>query len=148
MQPGLHYTNRMDIEITPAPYTELQWYRMCDMHIGRPTTLAGLADTPMWVYYRPWGLMHVPFGQHQHAMATLYAFHHGYSDYITAARALDVPGYRGSETLADRFLLELEGTAFRSSAGSVITAGRPAHLDAAERQAFRRAGLEVHYLED
>lgn len=138
----------MDIEAdtSPDPFTDEQWWTMCDMHMSRPVPLHEADLSHPFIYYRPWGLMYVPFGYHQHAMATMYAFHHGHGDYIDAGKAMAIPPYRYSETLADRFLMELEGTAFQSSAAQVVTVGRPAHLDARERQVFR--SHTVRYLED
>jgi hypothetical protein len=102
-----------------------------------------------FVYYRPWGVMFVPSGFHQGAMATLYAFHHGHHRYIPAAEALGIPQYRAAETLADRFLLELEGTAFQSSVASrVLTAGRAANLNTTERLLFQRNSFTIRYVED
>jgi hypothetical protein len=130
------------------PYTQEQWWTMCDAHIGPPVPLQDFDLTAdPWVYYRPWGVMHVPFGCHQLAMATLYAFHKGHAGSIEAAQALKVPSYRATETLADRFLTELEGTAFRSSTSlRSVVAGRREHLDSRERQAFR--SFTIQYLED
>ena len=139
---------RMDTE-TAQPFTDEQWYRMCDMHMCRPIPLHEADLTRPFVYYRPWGLMYVPFGYHQHAMATMFAFHHGHPDYITAGTAMDIPGYRISETLADRFLLELEGTAFQSSAASrVITVGRPESLNTTERLLFQRNSFTIRYISE
>lgn len=127
------------------PFTESQWYAMCSAGIGAPVPLhEGELDKP-WVYYRPWGVMSVPGGYHTLAMATLFAFHHGYADSIAAGEALGIPGYRINETLADRFLTELEGTAFKSGMGKTITAGRKSSLNTAERQAMRTRS--IYYLE-
>jgi hypothetical protein len=142
----MHYDGGMNIETNTDPFTEEQWWAMCDSHIGRPEPLAADTMPDVWVYYRPWGIMHVPFGWHQRAMATLYAFHHGRMNHLDFPADPSVPRYRAMETYADRFLLEIEGTAFRSSAGEIITAGSHAQLDARERQAFRR--YTIRYLED
>jgi hypothetical protein len=132
-------------DIADYPMTEAQWCHMVDNHIGRPEPLSVDTLPETWVYYRPWGMMFVPFGCHQGAMATLYAFHHGYRSYITAGNEMDIKSYRVCETLADRFLMELDGTAFLSSAGKAITCGRREHLDARERQAFRN--FTINYLD-
>ena len=133
-------------DIANYPFNDEQWHRMCNAHIDLPVPLHEADLTTPWVYYRPWGLMNVPSGHHQHAMATLYAFHNGYADYMALGKALDIPAYRWVDTLADCFLLEVEGTAFLSSAGKSVTVGSFKKLDAHERQAFR--AFNIQYLED
>lgn len=129
-----------------TPYTQEQWYKMVDMGIGKPVPLPGDFLDAEWVYYRPWGVMRVRSGYHEGAMATLYAFHHGYFDYITCGEAMGVPGWRCAETLADRFLTKLDGTAFRSSCANLITTGEAHKLNGQERAAFRK--YDIIYLPD
>ena len=131
-------------DIDDEPFTQEQWWKMCDKQMCRPEQLHEADLNLPWVYYRPWGLMVVQSGYHQGAMALLYAFHLGFPCVFDAAEALGINLYRSTETLADRFLLELEGTAFKSSIGSQIVVGKPENLDARERQAFRK--FEIQYL--
>lgn len=138
----MHYNSAMTTEAAP-PYTDEQWYLMCDLHMSSPVPLHEADLFQSWVYYRPWGIIYVPSGHHQAAMATLYTFHHGGLRYVAYAEELALPGYRAQETLADRFLTQLEGTAFRSSVSPVIIAGT---LDSRERQAFR--SFNIDYLGD
>jgi hypothetical protein len=134
---------------TLEPYTEEQWYAMCDMRIGKPIPLAGadLTSHP-WVYWREWGLMYVPSGFHQGAMAVLYVFTKGFTNYVGAAIDMNIPTYRACETFAEKFLMELPGTAFKSSVGSRgITVGRLSNLTAIERRIFTDAGLNITPIE-
>jgi hypothetical protein len=122
-----------------------QWWAMCDAHCGRPVPLMApeSAQILTWVYWRPHGIFHVPFGYHQQAMALLYAFHHGRlraRDMVVERDLLDC------SPLADAFLMEIPGTAFLSSVGRSIIAGRREHLDRIER--IRFGYMDIRYLED
>lgn len=124
-------------DIADYPFTDEQWYAMCDQNLSRPVPLHEADLSKPFVYYRPWGLMYVPSGYHQGAMATLYSFQQGCLSYLDAGEALGIKSYRVCETLADRFLTDIDGTAFRSAVGRGITAGRPSSLDARERLVFK-----------
>lgn len=129
-------------------YTDEQWYKMCDAGLSRPEPLHTADLSKLWVYYRPWGLMQVPSGFHQASMATLYAFYHGYPDYLTMAEAKGVKSYRAAETYADAFLMQIPGTAFRSGVSEdTVFVGNRENLDAAERQTIRNARLCITEVE-
>lgn len=120
------------------PYTDEQWCKMVDAGLSEPVPLSAETLTDEWVYYRPWGVMYVPSGYHQRAMATLFAFASGYPNVCACSTALNIPGYRAMETLADRFISKLDGTAFKSSVGTHITTSEAHKLNGQERAAFRK----------
>lgn len=124
------------------PYTDEQWYKMVDSGICEPVPFHTAELESEWVYYRPWGLMYVGSGWHQCAMANLYAFTQGHADFISAARAMDIKGYRAMETLADMFL-DMDGTAFKSSVGNHVTVGKTSNLNAIERRIINGANLAI-----
>jgi len=129
-------------------YTDSQWYAMVDAGLSAPQPLATAGFlNDMWVYYRPWGIMYVPTGYHQRAMATLFTIHHGHLDTIDYAASLGIKGYRANEELADRFLMELTGTAFKSSVGQSATTGSLSSLNAIERRIFADAKLSIASIE-
>ncbi len=137
--------NREQIEAKlNVPFTQRQWWSMCDKNMSHPMPLNEADLDSPWVYYRPWGLMYVPSGYHQGAMSLLYAFHNNQDCYMEFAKDLSIPAYRASETMSDRFLLEVKGTAFKSSVGRSIVTGSPENLNARERQAFRK--FDIQYL--
>lgn len=121
-------------------YTAEQWYKMVDSGMCAPVPFHTADLDSEWVYFRPWGLMYVGSGYHQCAMANLYAFQHGHADYIDAAQAMGIKGYRAMETLADMFL-DMDGTAFKSSVGTHITVGKMANLNSTEHRIITRANL-------
>ena len=135
--------------MSTEPFNEEQWWKMCDLEIGRPQPLhTAKIDDFDWVYYRPWGVMAVGFGQHVSARALLYSFHHGYNSWFDLARARGSLGRRALDDFAEAFLLEIPGTAFLSSVADFIWAGKRENIDSRERTVFRRHGFDVCYLED
>jgi len=128
-------------------YTDEQWHMMVNACISQPRPLAGTNLYEPWVYYRPWGLMFVPSGYHQAAMATLFAFHHGHLRAHEYAATLGIKAYRANEELADRFLMELDGTAFKSSVGSKVTTGRMSSLNAIETGLITGLGIGITSIE-
>lgn len=130
--------------------TDEQWYKMVDCGLSRPTDLTKdqLAEGD-WVYYRPWGLMMCSPGMHTLARATLLAFHLGHRNYIELANSRDMKGYHSMSDLSEAFLIEIPGTAFRSSvARGKIYAGKRQNLDAREKLVFRGTGMTMQFLED
>lgn len=93
--------------------------------LGQPVPLHEADLTKSFVYDRRWGVFYVPFGHHQLAMATLLAFHHGYTKALVAAKEL---GLKGSAEAADRWLEATPGAAFRSSVGKNVQVGPKGNL--------------------
>ena len=61
------------------PFTDEQWWSMCDAHMSLPEPLAKADLTRPFVYARRYGVFYVPSGHHQHAMSILLAFRHGHT---------------------------------------------------------------------
>jgi hypothetical protein len=129
-----------------GPFTDEQWWALCSLRVGMPLPLSEACLDSPFVYDRKWGLFYVASGYHVHMMGLLLAFHHGYTDWIDFARSIGVKGGDVISKLADAYLEQIEGTAFKSSMGSHIVAGKRMHLSSGERMAFK--GCSIRYLED
>lgn len=120
----------------PGPVAGLslrQFWKLCDAEMSDPVVLSRADVSRPFVYDRQFGFFYVPMGRHQQAMSLLLAFHHGHSDGLTAAGRLGLEYSSGS---ADHWLEHIPGTAFRSSQGSRVLAGRRGSLNAIERRIF------------
>lgn len=104
-----------------------------------PLHLADL-DRP-FVYARTFGVFYCVAGRHRDTMSLLFAFAKGYESGIDAAEEL---GLDFPEETADRWLEEIQGTAFRSSVGCRVQVGKRANLTVIEKRWFG----EVEYLFD
>jgi hypothetical protein len=130
-----------------------QWYGLCDMGSGKPVPLAQADLSKSFVYHREYGVFPVNFGAHQQVMALLYAWHHGYAEHGRHAAYEMLHDLReqgkakplsDASLLADKFLEEIEGTAFRSSVGKKVNAGKRGNLTVIEKRWFG----EITYLMD
>ncbi len=97
-----------------------------------PVPLAKADLSIPFVYDRTYGVFYVPFGYHQAAMATLYAWSIQRDNYTEVAIELDAD----SSDLADAWLDNIEGAAFKSSMGKKIQLGHTSRLTPQERRAF------------
>jgi hypothetical protein len=113
--------------------TEEQWYKFCDAGGGRPMALAAFDLTKPFVFFRKYGIFPVNHGHHQQVMALLYAWEHDYHCPYDMIRDKKI---REISTLADAFLEELDGTAFRSSVGKKVVAGKRTSLTTIEKRKF------------
>jgi len=104
-----------------------------------PLHLADLSRP--FVYDRAFGVFYCVPGRHRDTMSLLYAYAKGYESGIDAAEEL---GLDFPEETADRWLEEIQGTAFRSSVGHRVQVGKRASLTIIEK---RWLG-EVEYLFD
>lgn len=130
-----------------SPFTDEQWYAMCNRNMGLPVPLSEADIDRPFVYDRTWGLFYVPMGYHGQVMALLLAFHHGFVCPIEYAESIGRENhYNITDELADAYLLERPGTVMSSSVGTHLQVGRRSHLDAAERRVFRE--FRICYLED
>lgn len=116
-----------------SPYTDEQWWAMCDVDMPLPIPLAKADLTRPFVYERGRGVFYVAPGRHQVAMSLLLAFQHGKVRGVEVANLLGVDFSSGT---ADFWLEHTPGAAFRSSVSSLVHAARPASLTAIERRAF------------
>jgi hypothetical protein len=123
-----------------SPFTDPQWWSMCDASMSLPVPLAKADLQQPFVYERSYGVFYVPFGQHQQAMSTLLAFRHGLVKGIDVAEHL---GLSFSHGTADEWLRSTPGACFRSSVGKKIQVGSRSSLNALER---RLIGIEVAYV--
>jgi len=109
------------------PFTDKQWYAMCDANISLPVPLAKADLTKSFIYDRQWGLFYVPFGRHQSAAATLLAFHRGVDRFYEIGLQVD--------NLADTYYETIPGTAFKSSVGTrLVKTWSPQSLTAVEKR--------------
>jgi len=116
--------------------TDEQWWAFCDQHAAKPIPLAEADLAKPFVYSRKYGVMYVPSGYHQQVMAMLYAWEHGF---VKAYHMMDSEAHdhlKETSQLADKFLEELPGTAFRSSVGKCVVAGKREHLTMIEKRFF------------
>ncbi len=128
-------------------FTDEQWNRIGnELSMPVPLHTANL-DLP-FVYDRKWGVFYVSMGYHQIAMATLLTFRAGYADpYEYGRRILKLEGYSFLNEMADKYLMETEGTCFASSLEpDMIIVGKRGHLNAGEKMALRNYPLR--YIED
>lgn len=115
-----------------SPFTDEQWWKMCDVHLALPVPLAQLDRTKPFVYDRKWGVMYCPAGYHQAAMGLLLAFHHGSVDRIGNAERLGIECHPHGE--ADRYLESIPGTAFKSSMSGGVKTWGPSSLTVVEKR--------------
>lgn len=116
-----------------TPFTDEQWWKMCDAGMGLPLPLAHADLTKPFVYERAYGVFYVPMGHHQRVMSLLLAFQHGMLSTIDLAEKLGLEPH--GET-ADRWLESTPGAAFRSSVGKRIQVPTGKGLTAQERRLF------------
>lgn len=119
-----------------------QFWKMCDACMSDPIELGQADIEKPFVYDRRYGFFYVPAGMHQQAMSLLLAFHHGLHSSVEVAKALKL---RSSHETADHWLEHVAGTAFRSSQGKKVMAGRRGNLNALE---LRRLGVVDYLLSD
>ena len=120
--------------IDTKPFTDKQWWKMCDVNLDLPEPLGRANKSRPFVYDRKWGLFHCPPGHHPAAMGLLLAFHHGMLCRLEVAEKLSLDVPYGA---ADYYLEHTPGTAYMSSVGvrRVRTWGKDS-LNAFERRQF------------
>lgn len=117
------------------PFTDEQWWSMCDANMSLPESLAKADLTRPFVYDRRYGVFHVPSGHHQHAMSILLAFRHGHTKGLAVAEHL---GLEFSHGTADEWLRTTPGACFLSSVGRNVLAGSRDSLSVLERRIIGR----------
>ncbi len=130
-----------------SPFTQDQWCQMVSSQMSMPVPLYEADLDKPFVYDRKWGVFYVTCGYHWMAMGTLLAFRNGYDDPFDYGRFLGLSGYNSLHELADKWILETEGTCFASSMDEeTITVGKRGNLNAAEKLAMRN--YPFRYVED
>ena len=117
------------------PFTDEQWWSMCDAHMSLPEPLAIADLSRPFVYDRRYGVFYVPSGHHQHAMSILLAFRHGHTKGLAVAEHL---GLAFSHGTADEWLRTTPGACFLSSVGKNVLAGNRESLSVLERRIIGR----------
>ncbi|WP_077594131.1 hypothetical protein [Polaromonas sp. A23] len=95
----------------------------------KPFHLADLSRP--FVYDRAFGVFYCVPGHHRCTMSLLLAYAKGYESGIDAAEDLDLDF---PDETADRWLEEVQGTAFRSSVGHRVQVGKRANLTLIEKR--------------
>lgn len=116
-----------------SPFTEKQWWRMCDVGLHLPTPLAEADLSRPFVYERRYGVFYVPGGHHPGAMSFLLALQHGCDSGMDVAEKLKLEYSSGT---ADYWLEHTPGAAFRSSVGKRIQVATGRGLTVQERRLF------------
>lgn len=117
--------------IETDPFTEAQWWRMCDVNMELPVPLAKADLSRPFVYCRQYGVFFVGYGHHQSAMSLLLAFECGVRGGIEVGKLL---GLKFPYETADRWLEQTPGAAFKSSVSSKVYAWRPENLTVIEKR--------------
>ncbi len=124
--------------------TEQQRWRICD-YCSDPIPLKEADLSVPFVYDREYGFFYVPFGYHQQVMANLQAFKNSYDD---AYDYMDVHEIGDLYCVADAWLKDNEGVAFRSSVGNHIYTGDRTTLNHAEKRIFGVDNLYYMFVEN
>lgn len=124
-----------EIAFEDHPFTERQWWKMCDFNMSLPVPLAKAEAGKPFVYDRKWGLFYVPTGMHSSAASLLLSFHHNLHNGIDVSEKLNL---RYSGGTFEHWLAEIPGTAFLSSVGKAVYMGRPDNLSVMEKRLLRR----------
>ncbi len=116
-----------------SPFSDKQWWKMCDAQMSLPVPLSKADLTRSFVYDRDFGVFYVQFGNHQVAMSLLLAWQHGCDDGIDVGEKLSL---NFSGETADHWLEFTPGAAFLSSVGKRIQVATGKGLTVQERRLF------------
>lgn len=116
-----------------APFSDEQWWKMCDAGMSLPVHISKADLSRPFVYDRSFGVFIVPFGKHQLAMSLLLAWQHGCKSGMAVGEKLSI---EFSGETADRWLRDTPGAAFLSSVGKRIQVGTGKGLTVQERRLF------------
>lgn len=105
--------------------TTQQWDMLKEYGASDPLPLHEADLSVPFVYHREIGVIHCPAGRHRLAMSGLLAVQHGFESGIEVAEQL---GLDFPDETADRWLEDTPGSAFRSSVGRNVLAGRKGSL--------------------
>lgn len=110
-------------------FSDKHWQEMCNVGMEEPVPLHEADLSQPFVYSRVFGVFYVEFGRHQLAMSTLLAWQHGFLKAYEVADTLNLSYF---DKTADYWLSNVPGTAFKSSVGSSIMAGKRGNLNSYE----------------
>ena len=108
---------------------------MCRVGMEDPVPLHTADLYRPFVYHRSFGVFYVDFGRHQLAMTTLLAWQHGMVKGSDIADKLKLKYFDES---ADYWLQYTKGSAFKSSVGRSIYAGKRENINVYERRYFTK----------
>lgn len=124
------------------PFTDEQYYQLCECNCSMPVPLHEADLTKPFVYDRKYGVFYVPSGLHQLTMATLLAFHHGLIKPLHLENKLETKSSRfGISVAADYWLEHTQGAAFKSSVSPKIQIGRIKNINYFERRFFKDVSI-------
>lgn len=115
------------------PFTDEQWFKMCDLDMSMPVPLANADLTKPFVYDRAFGVFSAP-SNHQFIMSLLLAWQHSCPSGLLVGAKL---GLSFPWETADTWLLNTPGAAFLSSVSSQISVATGKGLTPEERRLFR-----------
>lgn len=124
--PGSSLNQTFTHSLTPQ---QLQALKETGASEAEPLHLADLSRP--FVYDRAFGVFYCGAGRHRDTMSLLFAFARGYECGIDAAEEL---GLDFPDETADRWLEEIQGTAFRSSVGRRVQVGKRTNLTIIEKR--------------
>lgn len=127
--------------ILPDWITDQMWYAMCDANMSPPVPIDQADLNKPFIYDRSYGVFSVASGSHQIAMSLLLAWKNQEKNGVRVAEKL---GLSYSHGTADYYLQHIQGTAFLSSVGKRICAGKKSNLNELEKEYF---GI-INYLFD
>lgn len=117
----------------PNWITDQMWNAMCNAKMSLPVPILEADLSKPFVYDRSYGVFYVPSGSHQIAMSLLLAWNMNEKNGVRIAERLGVPYSHGT---ADYYLENVEGTAFLSSVGKSVIAGKKNNLNETEKDCF------------
>ena len=110
-------------------FSDKHWHIMCNLGIDDPVPLHEADLSIPFVYSRTFGVFYVECGRHELFMATLLAWQHGLLNWFNIVEKLNLPKF---ESAAEYWLKNTSGTAFKSSLGNSIMAGKRGNLNSYE----------------
>lgn len=117
-----------------SPFTQEQWWQLCNCNCDLPIPLEKADLTKPFVYHRKYGLFYVPSGSHNLTMATFLAFDHGFDKPLEVCTSLGIK--LGISHCSDYWLEHTQGAAFKSSVSPKVQAGKRKHLNQKEKDYF------------
>ncbi len=125
--------------MTPKDITQEHWYAMCGHGLSMPEPLNKADMKKPFMYQRGLGFMYCSGGHHAIASGVLLAFEMGLMCSIDAQKEMKTR-HNGRPfdccAMMDYWILNTEGTAFKSSVSKTITAGFRGSLNAFEIRQF------------
>jgi len=115
-----------------SPFTDEQWWLMCDCGLSLPEPISKADLSKPFIYDREYGVFYCNFGTHYLGMWCLLSFQDGIEN---------LPS--DHHVAADKWLSDKSGRAFKSSVSRGVFAGKIGCLNAIERRFF---GNSITYI--